>query len=79
MSHPDPCWRVGAIYRCCYRYGKDQEWCQEQLSKIREVNSEGFSNPINTNISAIWFRKNGAGVCHMDMRREAYLIGELFP
>jgi len=20
MAHPDPCWRSGAIYRCCKRY-----------------------------------------------------------
>jgi hypothetical protein len=74
MSHPDTCWRVGAIYRACQRYRKTKDWCFEQLDKLRARSAEGkvITNHSITNLADIWFRENGAGVSHMDVSREAY-------
>jgi len=59
MAHPDKSWRVGAIYRCCVRYGKDQDGA---LHRMWEV----FTSSSNVhNTVSIWFR-------NMDRRREEY-------
>ena len=63
MSHPDKSHRVGAIYRCCVRYGKDKAWAHEQLSAMIHHNT-GY-NP--TNLADIWFRGQTS---HMDTARK---------
>ncbi len=76
MSHPDTCWRVAAIHRCCRRYNKGREWAHEQLSKLV---TKAANNRNVTNLADIWFRENGAGVSYMDRSREAYQRGESYP
>lgn len=72
MAHPDPSWRIAAIYRCCVRYGKDREWCYQQLEKIKPASLEG--SVLNTHstlrIADIWFRKTH-GSSHMTRARQA--------
>jgi hypothetical protein len=74
MSHPDTCWRVAVIHRCCVRYGKTHAWALDQLLKLRVMSAEGncISGRSIPNLADIWFRKNGGGTSHIDQQRAAY-------
>ena len=69
MSHPDTCWRVAAIYRACYRWGKGEQWAFEKLT---ELTRRSIRNPKNLDsLSDIWFRAGDRS--HMMQRRKEYL------
>lgn len=75
MAHPDKSWRVAAIYRCCVRYGKSQEWAKEKLSELRKLNAEGFviAHPSFPRIADIWFRRDTpTSPNHIEQARHAH-------
>lgn len=56
----DSSWRVGAIYRCCVRYGKGQAWARDQLEKaFKRFEPVSRAHPRKAEqLAAIWFRGN---------------------
>ncbi|MCW3782920.1 hypothetical protein [Defluviimonas salinarum] len=56
----ETCWRVGAIHRCCERYGKDRDWAREKLSEF-------LGEYYGERLSTIWFSNR-----HMEQSRERY-------
>lgn len=64
MAHPDASWRVGAIYRCCVRYGMTQVTAEQHMAALGVTRGdvESFKRTCD-----IWWR-------NMVQRREEYLI-----
>lgn len=82
MSHSNTCWRVGAIHRCCVRYGKDRDWAYEQLSKLRTLSPDGkiIAGPNFPRLADIWFRRSQpTSTNHIEKARHAYRKGQPYP
>jgi hypothetical protein len=75
MAHPDKCWRVAAIYRCCIRYNKDMQWAHEKLSEMRILSSDGnvIAGHSFPRLAQIWFqRETPRSINHIEQQRHEY-------
>ena len=75
MSHPDKCWRVGAIHRCCVRYNKEMHWAKQQLESLQVLSSDGkvIAGHSFPRLAEIWFhRTNPTSINHIEIERHEY-------